>query len=64
MVGIIGLLIIAFMFIRPCTNSKHKQGILMLAWIVAILVSFLTEDTLDTLAGILFCTFFLPFRKD
>ena len=35
---------------------------LQLAWLLTILISCLTEDTLSTLAGILFCTYFLAFR--
>ena len=58
MVGLVGLAITAFMFLR----SWKKPSPLMLAWIVAILISCLTEDTLETLAGILFCTWFLVLR--
>ncbi len=50
--------------IRPIFNIQHSTFNipLMLAWLLTILISFLTEDTLDTLAGILFCTWFLAFR--
>ena len=63
--GIAGFVIIAFLFIRaavPHANRKKRITPLMLAWLLMILISMLTEDTLDTLAGILFCTWFLPFR--
>ena len=39
------------------------SGTLMLPWLLTILISMVTEDTLATLAGILFCTFFLAFRN-
>lgn len=63
-VGLIGFVLVVVMFIRPLV-SRHRQclGPLMLAWLLVILISCLTEDTLDTLAGILFCTYFLPFRN-
>ena len=65
MIGLVGLAVVVFMFARAWYAGSHardkrqKPSPLMLAWTVAILVSCLTEDTLDTLAGILFCTFFL-----
>ena len=66
MVGFLGFALILLMFLRallvgrPSIRSPHFS--LMLAWLVTILVSFLTEDTLATLAGILFCTWFLAMR--
>ena len=39
------------------------SGTLMLPWLLTILISMVTEDTLATLAGILFCTYFLAFRN-
>lgn len=59
MIGLIGLALTAFMFVR----AWKRPSPLMLVWLVAILVSCLTEDTLDTLAGILFCTWFLAMRN-
>lgn len=41
----------------------RRQGPLFVAWTVAILVSCLTENTLDSLAGILFSTWFMAFRR-
>lgn len=41
----------------------RRQGGLMVAWTVAVLVSCVTENTLGTLTGILFCTWFMAFRK-
>lgn len=66
MVGFLGFGLVLLMFLRTLLslrstrNAKHFT--LMLAWLVTILVSFLTEDTLATLAGILFCTWFLAVR--
>ena len=45
------------------TPRLRRQGSLFVAWVVAILASFLTENTLDSLAGILFCTWFMAFRR-
>lgn len=68
MVGIVGVVVIVIMFLRPLLNGKTARGgmlrsPLMIAWLLTVLVSFLTEDTLDTLAGILFCTWFLAMRR-
>lgn len=62
-VGILGFAAVLFMFIRPAAGKGQKLSPLMLAWLLTILISCLTEDTLDTLAGILFCTYFLCFRN-
>ncbi len=61
-VGLLGFTIVLFMFIRAAAGNRAKLAPLMLAWLLTILISCLTEDTLDTLAGILFCTYFLAFR--
>ena len=61
--GIIGFALILLFFLRAC-RSLRKQTPLMAAWLTVILLSFLTENTLGTLAGILFCTWFLAFRKE
>ena len=57
--GIVGVLLLLVLLYRPLTNSRTPLSALYLAWLLTILISFLTEDTLDTLAGILFCTYFL-----
>lgn len=67
MVGFLGVAVLAVMFLRAVVRPKHlknktKHLALIVAWLIVVLVSFLTEDTLDTLAGILFCTWFLAFR--
>ncbi len=64
MVGIVGFVVIVFMFFRAIPSKKETPRItpLMAAWIMTILISCITEDTLDTLAGILFCSYFLVLR--
>ena len=63
-VGILGLALILALVVRTFTGRRHKKlSPIMLAWVLIIFISMLTEDTLDTLAGILFCTWFLPFRQ-
>lgn len=60
--GVVGFLLLAVMFVRPLRKSKALRSPLMLAWLLTLLISMLTEDTLDTLAGQLLCTWFLTFR--
>ena len=61
--GVVGFAIILFFFLRACRGLR-RQPLFLLAWLFTILISFLTEDTLNTLMGILFCTWFLPFRNE
>lgn len=67
MLGFVGMSIIVVMFLRSLvvrhSTGNTQRSVLMLAWTLTILISFLTEDTLDTLAGILFCTWFLAVRQ-
>ena len=59
--GWVGLLIIAFFFVR-CLHQfsiLNSQFSILLAHIVIVLVSFIADNTLATLAGITFVT--LPF---
>ena len=67
MLGFIGFGLIVVMFVRPLffkhSTLNTQRSTLIIAWAMAILISFLTEDTLDTLAGILFCTWFLAVRQ-
>lgn len=62
MLGIPAFLLMAFFFLRAAPHLR-RQGLMMVAWVVAILVSCITENTLDSLAGILFCTWFMAFRR-
>ncbi len=64
--GMVGFILVLLMFVRVWTGLSHMRIALspvMLAWVVTIVVCCFTEDTLDTLAGILFCTYFLYLRK-
>lgn len=61
--GVVGFAAVVVLFLRPlASRTSRRMSALMLAWTLTILVSCLTEDTLDTLPGILFCTYFLAFR--
>ena len=62
MLGIPAFVLLAFFFLRATPRLRH-QGLLLVAWTVAILVSCLTENTFDSLAGILFSTWFMAFRN-
>ena len=61
--GVVGFAVVLTLFLRAAPRLR-RQSALMLAWLFTILISCLTEDTLGTLAGILFCTYFLAFRDD
>ncbi len=65
-IGAVGFIAIALLFLRPLfvKSRLRKLSPLMLAWTLTMLLSMFTEDTLDTLAGILFCTWFLAFRPN
>ena len=60
--GVVGLLLLAIFFLRA-TPAMRYQPALLLALLFTILISCLTEDTLDTLAGQLFCLWFIAFRQ-
>jgi len=61
--GIICTLVLVFLFLRAAPRLR-RQPTLLLAWTFIILISCLTEDTFDTLAGILFSTWFLAYRRN
>ena len=63
MLGIPAFVLMVLVFLRAAPRLR-RQGLLLVAWTVAILVSCLTENTLDSLAGILFSTWFMAFRKE
>lgn len=72
MAGGVGFATVAFFAARAMAGARSRKrpsgrrrrpSALMLAWALAVAISFLTEDTLDTLAGILFCTWFTAFRR-
>ncbi|MGX8697813.1 MAG: O-antigen ligase family protein, partial [Prevotella sp.] len=60
--GIVGFAIVLFFFLRTAP-ALRRQDALLLVWTVVILISFLTEDTLGSLVGRLFCTWLMAFRK-
>ena len=62
--GAIGIAILIALFLRPLLGKNCcRLTTLMLAWLLLLLISMLTEDTLDTLAGQMLCTWFLAFRQ-
>ena len=61
--GVVGFAVVLVLLLRAAPRMR-RQSAVMLAWLLTILISCLTEDTLGTLAGILFCTYFLAFRSD
>ena len=65
--GIVGFVLVLLLVLRamfPLHRFRRAvSGTLMLPWLLTILISMVSEDTLATLAGILFCTFFLAFRN-
>lgn len=65
--GIVGFALVLILFLRTMLPLRRfrraMSGTLMLPWLLTILISMVTEDTLATLAGILFCTYFLAFRN-
>lgn len=57
------LVLVALLFLRALP-ALRRQRPLMTVWMVTVLISFLTENTLDSLAGILLCTWFMAFRQE
>lgn len=64
MFGLVGFAVLLFFFLRAVWRKHGTYVPLLFVWTVTVLISFITEDTLDTLAGILFCTWFLAFRGE
>jgi O-antigen ligase len=60
--GVIGCALLLFMFGRAIP-ALGSQPTILIAWLLVILISCVSENTLGTLAGILFCSWFLAFRK-
>lgn len=61
--GIAGFVIVLCFFLRAAPALRRQDPLLM-AWMVVVLISFLTEDTLGSLVGRLFCTWFMAFRTN
>lgn len=57
--GIVGFLVLLAAGIRALRMERRRWNTLFWAYLTIVLVSFLTEDTLETLAGCLFSTYFL-----
>lgn len=64
--GVVGMALVVVLFVRPLCRRRGALKAaftpFMLAWLVTVVISMLTEDTLDTLMGILVSTYFLAFR--
>ena len=63
--GLVGFLLVVAAFVRALHPILHRDGphLIFLALLVILLISFLTEDTLDTLAGITFAALGLCLPK-
>ena len=59
--GIFGLVLLVLLFLRPLRMEVLRNNLLLFAYGVIILVSFIGEDTLDTLAGRMFVVFIVCF---
>ncbi len=57
--GLIGFAVILFFFIRAIVRTHSCRRVLFSAFLCILLISFLSEDTLETLAGITFTALFL-----
>lgn len=57
--GIIDFTIIILMFVRAIRSNRAYRYFPFLATLTIFLISCITEDTLETLAGIIFCVFML-----
>jgi O-antigen ligase len=56
--GVVGTFIIVFFFVYAVRKEKLLSSPLIVAFLCIFLVSFISEDTLETAAGCLFTTFF------
>jgi hypothetical protein len=59
--GLLGLLLFLFSLIYPALTLKGYNDFLYLSFFIVALFSFLTEDTLETQAGVTFFAFFNAF---
>ncbi len=57
-VGLLGFLILAFFFVRAFVKERMHLPPILLAYTCIVMISFLSENTLDTLAGVLFACYF------
>ena len=56
--GLVGFIIPILPFFVSRSHSRGKAGRLFVLYLTIVLISFLTEDTLETLAGVMFVAFF------
>ncbi len=56
--GVVGLIIFVGCFIGLFFFSRKKWNALTLGWFIITLISFFSEDTMNTYAGLAFCTYF------
>ena len=52
--GVLGFCVVSFLFVRAFVGAGAKADVLLVAHVVIVLVSFVSEDTLETLAGCMF----------
>lgn len=57
--GLVGFVAIAYFFVRAIVATRSCRRILFTALLCIVLISFVSEDTLETLAGITFTALFL-----
>lgn len=56
--GLLGTMIIMFFFVYAIKKQNLMKSLLFVAYLCIVLISFVSEDTLETAAGCLFSTFF------
>lgn len=56
--GLVGFATMAIFFVRAIVRTHSCRRVLFAAFLCTVLVSFISEDTLETLAGITFTAFF------
>lgn len=54
--GVVGVVIIIYFFFRAIRRQKLLKSAMFLAYLCIVLVSFVSEDTLETEAGVVFST--------
>ncbi len=59
--GLVGCALLLYIFVRALRRERLCQMPLFVGYLCIVLVSFVAEDSLETLAGAVFCTFFFCF---
>ena len=57
--GLTGTLLILGTFVWAIFKGRHHKVAFFVAYLVILLISFLSEDTLETLAGVVFASYFM-----